>query len=310
MATKKKVVKKSPAKHKGITLTAPAAKNWYNHLVAMQGDLFGAGTGNSEKLKFIARQMYQKKRSKDQTEAFVKQGNTTTDALVKRAGLTVANEIDPQITQEGLYQSGLKNLYAQVANAQRGYGNAAKTSAATAKSSMAGRYDNLASSIASNFNASKSHSDNELARLGLTGAADTSGRDRLATLQSMAASGKANALTNADARSSSFDNIMALLQGETQASGTNYGAQSAQRVAALKGSRLGKVYTLSQTLRDEARAVAADRAQQNFMNRIASKQFGVKQDAASAQAILDLANARKSIVDSKRPTTVKKKRIG
>jgi hypothetical protein len=106
----------------------------------------------------------------------------------------------------------------------------------------------------------------------------------------------------------SYNQLMSLLGTQAQTQGAVTQSAALKQAGDLKSSRRGKVYALAAQLRDQAKADKAEASQTAFMNAIAKSKLGVYQDSESATAIKALADARKAIVDSKRPTVVKGKR--
>jgi hypothetical protein len=232
------------------------------------------------------------------------------DPQLLRARKTVEADLNPQIAGAKDYEAGLKVLYANLANNENAAAQMMQGAQQKTRSSVGSNYDQLASGIAANFKASQEGANTELQRLGI-GMGDTSqANEQQARLQMLANSGRANALTTVDAQSQGANQLMSLLQGESAATGAGLSAASAQKRGMLESSRPGKVYSLWQTLEDQARADAAERQQQQFLNRITRAKFGVESDYKQAQSLSALASARKNIAASKKPRVVRKKRIG
>ena len=261
--------------------------------------------GDQAYLVKLAKRVGSGKRPSGSQDWKVRAGKATNDPEALRAGKTVAAEINPQIGAAKNYEEGLQKLYDTVAgNLQANQQGIAKGNAASS-AAIGSNYDNLASTIANEFEQGRTASNDELSRLGIQMGDASQSRDIQARLAGLAESGKANALSQQSAQSQGYNQLMSLLQGENVATGAAKRSASSQQRGALEASRSGKVYSLWQQLEDQARAEERESQQQKFLNRITKAKFGVDADYKSASALAALARARKAIVDSKRPSTKK-----
>jgi hypothetical protein len=279
----------------------PSQKKEFRQLRNLNMDFYGV-PGDEATLKKYAR------REKPQ-DWRVKAGQATRDKQALRAGKTVSSELNPQISANKNYQAGLEKLYAGLAAGQGTIAKNITQGNTAARSRMATGYDDLASQISSEFRGARDSSNAELSRMGIQGMGDASqSGDIESRLAMLAQSGKQNALSSQEMQSSGFDQLMGLLQGQSQMTGAATKAASQQKLNDLIASRPNKVYSLYQQYEDQARAEAAERKQSNFLNRITKARLGIEQDYKGAQSLGELAKARKDIVDSRRPSSVKRPR--
>lgn len=274
----------------------------------IQANQFGA-EGDQAYLTKLAKKVGRGKRPSGSQDWKIRAGKATRDPQALRAGKTVQAELNPQISASRNYEAGLRKLYGNLAGEQSRAASGIQAQNAATRGTLETRFNDLASQISSEFNKSRESSSSELNRLGINmGDASQSG-DIQARLATLAQSGKANALTQQDASSQGYNQLMSLLQGESANTGAGLQAASSQKRGQLESSRAGKVYSLWQQLEDQERAEKAERQQQKFLNRITRSKFGVDQDYKNAQSLNALASARKNIVASKKPRVVRKPRI-
>lgn len=268
-----------------------------------------AAPGDQNLLKLMARRVAGGKKTAAQVEGRVRAGAATRDKLALRAGKTVQAELNPQIGFAKNYEAGVKNLYGQLAGRQAQTVQDMTAQQNQAASGIGARYDALASNIAGEFRQGRESTGDELARLGIAGNMGDTSQAMEQQLGTLAASGKANALTQASASSSATNDLMALLGREEDNTGAGLQAASSQQRGMLEASRAGKVANLWGTLQDQKLQQDAETAQQAFLNKITGAKLNASTDLSNAQALGALATARKNIVDSKRPSAKKVKRI-
>lgn len=300
---KKKVKKANPLK-----MHSERGREELARLRNIQVNQYGA-PGDQAYLVKLAKLVGRGKRPSGSQDWKVRAGKATRDPQALRAGKTVQAELNPMIGAAKNYEAGLQNLYANVLKQQQQQAERVASSRQAAATGISSGYDQLASSIANEFNKSRQTSSDELSRLGI-GMQDTSqSGDMQARLASMAESGRANAMGQLNTGTQEFQNLMGLLQGETAATGAQLRGASSQKRGELEASRAGKVYSLWQTLEDQARAETAEQRQQDFLNRITKARFGVESDYKNTQSLANLAKARKDIVASRKPVKKRVKRI-
>lgn len=298
---------KTATKNKPTKL-GPAAKAELADLRQLQTDEYGA-PGDQALLQKYARRVATGKITDAQARRRVSAGKATRDPQALRAGRAVQADINPQISKAKDYEAGLGVLYANLANNQGAATQATIARDAGSRLAIGGTYDQLASGIASQYKAGRDSAAAEAQRLGIdmpTNVVDAQQQQRMTDL---AASGKANALSMSDLSSQGSEALMRMLSANSASTGTNLQAASAQERSRLEASKPSKVYSLWQQYEDQARADAAETAQQKFLNRITRAKFGAQQDLTRAQAINQLSGARKNIVDSRRPSNKRVKRI-
>jgi hypothetical protein len=88
-----------------------------SHLRSLQQDRFGGATGNQHLLEYYARQVQKGKHGAGFYDTAIKRGDATDNAINKRAGLTVANELDPQLRQAEDYTKGVNKDLRRVTKA-------------------------------------------------------------------------------------------------------------------------------------------------------------------------------------------------
>jgi len=265
--------------------------------------------GNQKLLIRLANLVGKGRKSSGSQDWKVRAGRATVDPEALRAGRTVQAELNPQIGAAKNYEAGLQKMYDQIGQyMQQTSGDIAASTAASNARTATG-YDQLASTIAGEFRKGKEASNAELQRLGI-GMGDSSQASEMESrLASLAASGKANALSSGEMQAQGFNQLMGLLSAQSANTGAALRAASSQQRGALEASRPGKVYSLWQQLEDQARAEEMERKQQQFLNRITRARFGVESDYKQAAALSQLADARKKIVESRKPRKVRVKRI-
>lgn len=262
--------------------------------------------GKQKYLKHLAMLVQTGKKAPGSQDWKVRAGKATKSPLALRAGRTVQAELNPMISAAKNYETGLQTMYGQLGqqNQQTIQQMANQQNAATADLNK--NYDSLASGIASQFRQGRESTSDELARLGLTGIPATDSVAQEQMFANLAQSGRANALSQQQAGSTAFNNLMQLLSTDAQNTGAELRAASSQKRGQLEASRPGKVAALFGSLQDQAKAQRAEAAQQAFLNRITQSKLATDSDYKNAQALGALANARKNIVDSRRPS---KKRV-
>lgn len=307
VAKKGKPKGKVKKKSNPLKMHSAAGRAELARLRNIQRDNYGA-EGDQAYLVKLAKKVGRGVRPSGSQDWKVRAGKATRDKQALRAGRTVQAELNPQIGAAKNYEAGLQKLYEATAASQaQNAGQMAQRNTAS-RAAIGGNYDQLASSIANEFTQSRQSANDELSRLGIQ-MGDASGSGAVeARLASLAESGRANALSQQDASGQGYNQLMSLLQGETAATGASLRGASSQKRGQLEASRPGKVYSLWQQLEDQQRAESREQQQQNFLNRITKARFGVESDYKNAQALAALGSARKSIVDSKRPTVVKRTR--
>jgi hypothetical protein len=299
---------KKPAPPKKVNKLGEAGRAELRRLRNIQANQFGA-LGDQAYLKKLARQVDLGKKAPGSQDWKVRAGRATRDPQALRAGRTVQADLNPQISAAKNYESGLQTLYANLGNQLNSFNQQIAGTNASTRAQVGTRYDQLASQIANEFNASKQSSASELNRLGINMPDASQSSDIQNRLAMIAESGRQNALSQQDASSQAANQLMGLLQGEAQATGAGFRAASSQQRGMLEASRPGKVYSLWQELEDAAREQKAENQQQKFLNRITQAKFGVDQDYKTAQSLSALASARKNIVASRKPRKVRKARI-
>lgn len=285
----KVVTKKSTA----LPALAKNAATYYNQLKSTAQTYFGSS--DEATIRKWANDIAAHPNKLDYYMRGVKAGNATTDPSAKRAGLTVSASLDPQIAAAQQYEQGVKNLYAGLSNMHNDSVTSVQNAGQASAADVNKQYDDLLSSIASQYGQAKDSSASEAARLGIQGVNNDSINQQQLLMSQLAQSGKANANQSVNDQNNAYRQIMSSLGSEEAAAGANYQQQSAQQRASLEAGRRSKVYTLYQQLLDQRRAEQAAAAQQAFANSLAQSKFGVYSDAQSAAAIKALADARKAI---------------
>jgi hypothetical protein len=273
----------------------------------IQVNQYGA-PGDQALLTKYARRI-QNGRPMDSQDYKVRAGLATRDKLALRAGKTVQAELNPQIGAAKNYEAGVKVLYDKLAGQEQATQNQQLQQQQQSAAGVSAGYDKTASDIASNFRGSREQTGSELNRLGLSGISDQNSGNLENLLTGLTRSGQSNAGAIEGVQNSAANQLMGMLSNQSADTGAELSAASSQNRGSLEASRAGKVYSLWNQFIDQRKAQNAATAQQHFLNRITRAKLGASTDLSNAQALQALGTARKSIVDSKRPTTVKKPRI-
>jgi hypothetical protein len=287
----------------------PVARAELARLRNIQRNQYGA-EGDQTLLKKLAQRVASGKRTAGQVEGRVRAGAATRDKLALRAGRTVQAELNPQIGAARNYEEGLRALYSKLAGQQSQAQGLMDKAQDTGIANIGNRYSGLASDVASQFRQGRENTSDELARLGLTGAiSDGQSQAMENNMMGQVNTGRESALAQAGASAQGYDQLMSLLGQESVNTGAGLQAASSQQRGYLEASRPGKVYNLWGTLQDQKKAQDAESAQQAFLNKITGAKLGADTDYKRAQSLAELATARQRIVDSKRPSSKKVKRI-
>jgi hypothetical protein len=230
---------------------------------------------------------------------------TTLDSgLMKRAQDTVNSELDPQINSSKDYEAGVKKIYTDLATTQGTHKIKADEDAATTRANTGAIYDKALTDMQGTYDSAKNSSDAEKARLGISGNYQSTNAQSATASRDAANTAKANSLSAQDRSKSAFDDLMNLTNSQTQSTGANKQTQASLDRSRLEAGKPGKVKTLYYTLSDAQKARDAEAAQQKFMNTVTNKRLGISADVAAGGVIKNLAGARKSVADSKRPTVI------
>lgn len=230
----------------------------------------------------------------------VRERGTAAPKLYRKAGLAVSAELDPQLKalksrinqtkrDRGRTLKDLRGIYKTANQQHQDLSQRITDSSNRTIEGTKEDFDSLLNRISNTYDSSKESVLAELNRLGLqgAGAASTEGLDRdKQYAKSLAQTSQAEAGAEGRTDREGYQQLMGLLGGEMQAQGLAARTEARQKFtdeimslrdqkSALAATRLGKIVTAVEALRQARSAAQAEKAQTRLANLMAQKEFNL-----------------------------------